>query len=106
MRALTVPKGAAMMAMAGLLVSGCQTTAPPSLPVAAAPTPSGVQAKPRPGPRRCVPRSFAGEPRYPDTDTALRNAGGAADRYQLIAAGRLLRIERLRTLERVVAGCR
>jgi hypothetical protein len=32
--------------------------------------------------------------------------GGAADRYQLMAAGRILRARRLADLEKVVDGCR
>jgi hypothetical protein len=54
----------------------------------------------------CVPRELPRAPRYPDTDQALKQAGGAADRYQLLAAGRLLREQRLALLEKVVAGCR
>jgi hypothetical protein len=54
----------------------------------------------------CIPKSFPRAPKYPDTDAALRDAGGAADRYQLMAAGRLLRDRRLADLERVVDGCR
>jgi hypothetical protein len=53
-----------------------------------------------------VPKSLPGPPGYPDTDAALRAAAGAADRYQLLAAGRILRKDRLEDLERVVAGCR
>ena len=54
----------------------------------------------------CVPRSLPPPPRYPDTAQALRDAGGAADRYQLLAAGRILRARRLAVLERVIEGCR
>jgi hypothetical protein len=54
----------------------------------------------------CVPKDLPQAPRYPDTDRALKNAGGAADRYQLMAAGRLLRERRLELLERIVAACR
>jgi hypothetical protein len=54
----------------------------------------------------CVPKSFARAPKYPDSDAALRDAGGAADRYQLLAAGRLLRLQRLADLEKIVEGCR
>jgi hypothetical protein len=53
-----------------------------------------------------VPRTLARPPKYPDTDQTLREAGGAADRYQLMAAGRLLRIQRLAELERILEGCR
>jgi hypothetical protein len=61
---------------------------------------------PPPPPKSCVPKSLAPAPKYPDSDAALRAAGGAADRYQLIAAGRLVRIDRLSVLEKIVAGCR
>jgi hypothetical protein len=53
-----------------------------------------------------VPRNLPHPPKYPDSDQALREAGGAADRYQLMAAGRLLRIQRLAELERTIEGCR
>jgi hypothetical protein len=54
----------------------------------------------------CVPKALPRAPKYPDTDAALRDAGGAADRYQLMAAGRLLRERRLAELEKIVDGCR
>jgi hypothetical protein len=54
----------------------------------------------------CVPKGFPRAPKYPDTDAALREAGGAADRYQMLAAGRILRERRLAELEKVVEGCR
>jgi hypothetical protein len=81
-------------------------------PAAAAPaSPPPVAAARAPAPARsgrtsCVPRGLAPSPRYPDTDAALRGAGGAADRYQILAAGRLLRMRRLAELERVVEACR
>lgn len=53
----------------------------------------------------CVPSNLGTEPTYPDTDEALRVAADAAERYQLTAAGRKLRIARLNELEPVVAGC-
>jgi len=59
-----------------------------------------------PPPPKCVPDDLGPPPAYPDTDQALRAAGGAADRYQLLAAGRLLRDERLAKLEEVVRKCR
>lgn len=70
------------------------------LPKPAAPPPPAPQV------RSCVPRGLGPPPRYPDTDAALRAAPGAADRYQLLAAGRLLRLQRLEELERAIAGCR
>lgn len=57
-------------------------------------------------PSKCVPDDLGAPPAYPDTDAALRDAGGAADRYQLIAAGRLLRQQRLQKLEETVKRCR
>jgi hypothetical protein len=59
-----------------------------------------------PTPLKCVPEDLGPAPAYPDTDQALRAAGGAADRYQLLAAGRLLRDDRLAKLEEVVKKCR
>jgi aspartate/methionine/tyrosine aminotransferase len=53
-----------------------------------------------------LPKALAPPPRYPDTEAALRAAGGAADRYQLLAAGRILRQQRLEELEKAIAGCR
>jgi len=59
-----------------------------------------------PRPVKCVPEELGPPPAYPDSDAALRDAGGAADRYQLLAAGRILRERRLAELEKVVEGCR
>lgn len=109
-----------LLAMAGatLALGGCQTTkrapppAPEPTPVPAPPPVVPVLILPKPAPppppppKSCVPPALGAAPRYPDTDTALRNAPGAADRYQLLAAGRILRQERLEDLERVIAGCR
>jgi hypothetical protein len=85
----------------------------PQPPAAAAPKPTPLAAPPPvvvrvpvPVKEACIPKSFPRAPKYPDTDAALRDAGGAADRYQLMAAGRLLRDRRLADLERVVDGCR
>jgi hypothetical protein len=54
----------------------------------------------------CVPKGLAGPPTYPDTAEALKEAPGAAERYQLLAAGRLLRDQRLAEVEPVISGCR
>lgn len=59
-----------------------------------------------PVPASCVSDKVPGPRDYPDTDAALKAAGGAADRYQLIAAGRLLRNQRLAETEPVIAACR
>ena len=113
-------KGALLATAAALALAGCQTLrrekprpAPPPVVAAPAPTPIIVMpprtpppAPPPPAPKSCVPKNLPPPPRYPDTDAALRAAPGAADRYQLMAAGRILRAERLDDLERVVANCR
>lgn len=104
-------------ASGAMALAGCQTTKPKAEPepptpvvVATPPPPVVVVTKPPPPPppppKSCVPRTLAPPPRYPDSDAALRNAPGAADRYQLLAAGRIVRQERLAELERVIAGCR
>lgn len=101
-----------------LALGACQSLKPkpPHLDVAGFPPPAPAPvAPPRPAPaprveapvkQACVPKTFPKAPKYPDTDQALRDAGGAADRYQLMAAGRVLRERRLAELEKVVEGCR
>jgi hypothetical protein len=80
---------------------------PPGPAEPAAKTPAPVVVKvPVPVREACVPKTLPRAPKYPDTDAALRDAGGAADRYQLMAAGRLLRERRLAELEKTVDGCR
>lgn len=111
-------KAALVIALA-VSVSGCaglkdRKPAPVVAQPPPAPTPTQVRVEPSsPKPtataapiRTCVPRTLAPPPRYPDSDVALRDAPGAADRYQLLAAGRLMRQRRLEELERIVAGCR
>lgn len=110
-----------LTAGAALALAGCQSlfrakpapvVPPPVSEPAATPPPAAAEPRvlflPRPAapPRSCVPRSLGAPPRYPDTDAALRAAPGAADRYQLLAAGRILRQQRLDELERAIAGCR
>ncbi len=53
----------------------------------------------------CVPANLAAAPEYPDTDQALRTAPDAASRYQLLYAGRKVRVARNNELEPIVAGC-
>ncbi len=100
--------------MIGLAGCGSLRTPAPAeetpVVVAAPPAPPPPPLEPPTAPRivreSCVPRSFPRAPRYPDTDQALRAAGGAADRYQLLAAGRLARARRLAELERQLDACR
>ena len=83
-----------------------QTAAAPAPVARLAAKPAPATAPPPSARTGCVPKTLPRAPRYPDTDAALRDAGGAADRYQLLAAGRLLREGRLADLERVVEACR
>lgn len=107
--------GAAILTLAGCETLRDRKVDPaPAPPVLAVRPPEVVEVeppraralRPQPPPRSCVPRGLGPPPRYPDTDAALRNAPGAADRYQLMAAGRLMRERRLAELERVIAGCK
>jgi hypothetical protein len=110
---------AAAVAACGLTLAACASLEPRPPPPAAAPVPPPPPAARAPAPREviikvpvpakeepCVPKAFPHAPKYPDTDAALREAGGAADRYQLMAAGRLLRDRRLAELEKMVDACR
>lgn len=111
---------AAVALTAALALGGCETlrrkapaepaAAPVLVPLPEPPPPPPPPKPPAapapPPPKSCVPRSLSPAPKYPDTDAALRAAPGAADRYQLMAAGRLLRQRRLQELERALAGCR
>jgi hypothetical protein len=110
-------KAAAAIVLGGAALAACASLKPKPAPVAAAPVQPPPEA-PAPAPETivkiippppktsCVPRTLPHAPKYPDTDAALRDAGGAADRYQLMAAGRLLRIRRLAELEKAVDACR
>ena len=115
----TVGRSVLLAVAVAVALSGCQTLRRPKLtpppvapPIPAPPRPTPparvivLPAPPAPAPKNCVPSTLPGPPRYPDTDAALRAAPGAADRYQLLAAGRLLRQQRLDDLERVILGCR
>lgn len=108
--------GLAGAAVAGLTMAACVTNSPrsrtPAAPLASAPPAAQAASETRvvrvivPKPVKCVPDDLGPAPAYPDNDQALRQAGGAADRYQLLAAGRILREQRLQKLEDVVRRCR
>lgn len=100
-------------------VSGCAALERPSTVHAPPPPePTAAQAPSAPAPSqkvvrvivpkavKCVPDDLGPPPAYPDSDSALLQAGGAADRYQLMAAGRILRQQRLQRLEDAVRRCR
>lgn len=55
---------------------------------------------------KCIPAGLRLAPTYPDTDAALKAAPGPGELLQLLAAGRLLRAQRLAELEPVVEACR
>jgi len=103
---------AAILTTAAL--AGCAALPPKVAPIARAPAaPPPPPAPPPkvvrvyvPKPVKCVPEDLGPPPAYPDNDAALRDAGGAADRYQLLAAGRILREQRLARLEEVIRRCR
>ncbi len=113
-------KSLVAVAACGAALGACATLKPkPAAPVAVAPAPAPARAPPAPAQpapvivkvpvpvkEACVPKTLPRAPKYPDTDAALRDAGGAADRYQMMAAGRLLRIQRLADLEKIVDSCR
>lgn len=103
------------MVVAAAALAGCASPAPwgPAAPGAQRPAAaSSGETQTRvvrvyvPRPIKCVPETLGPPPTYPDSDAALRDAGGAADRYQLLAAGRILREERLQRLEEIVRRCR
>lgn len=83
-----------------LLVAACaHTPAPPEPQVVTVEVPVPV-AQP------CVPRQVSPTPpEYVDTDDALRAARDAAERFQLLWAGRSQRNSRLAELEPVVSAC-
>jgi hypothetical protein len=76
----------------------------------------GTAAKPEPSvrivekripvPTACVTAATPQPPTYPDDDEAVRAAPSPGIRYSLIAAGRLLRIQRLAEIEPVLQACR
>jgi hypothetical protein len=114
-----VLRSVVLLTACALALGACASLKPKPKPapvVAVAPPPAPAEPAPAPAPapvvvkvpvkEACVPKTLAKPPKYPDTDAALRDAGGAADRYQLMAAGRILRERRLAELEKVVDGCR
>lgn len=58
-----------------------------------------------PVPMPCVPKTLGPPPQYVDTDDKLRAARDAAERYQLVYAGRVQRNSRLGEIEPVIRSC-
>lgn len=96
--------------MGAVALAGCadlpRAPFPSAAKAPAPPPPAKIVRVYVPRPVKCVPQDLGPPPAYPDTDSALRDAGGAADRYQLLAAGRILREQRLARLEEVIRRCR
>lgn len=84
-----------------LTLAACATTPPP------VPEPIiKIQTVYVPGPAlACVPKELLGAPTYVDSDQALLSAADAAERFQLLFAGRMQRDARLREIEPVISSC-
>lgn len=82
-----------------LFLAGCATTRPaePTVVTQKVDVPVAVS---------CVPANLPDAPQYVDTDAALKAAPDAAERFRLIAAGRLQRQSRLAVVEPVINSCR
>ena len=95
MRALHIV--AAVVAWPLLTAGSCATTREPEVRIVE------VQV---PVPTACVPKALGPTPSYPNTDAAIRASAGPGDLLQLLAAGRLLRSQRLAETEPVITTCR
>lgn len=59
-----------------------------------------------PGPALpCVPKELGAPPVYVDSDSILQKAADAAERFQLLFAGRMQREARLNEIEPVILSC-
>lgn len=83
--------------LAVFALAGCTTGREPEIRTVEVKTPVAVS---------CVPKNLGPEPVYPDTDKAIRDTAGADEMLKLLAAGRLLRVQRAKETEPVIAGCR
>lgn len=54
----------------------------------------------------CVPARTPGSTAFVGTDAALKSAAGPEDRFQLLAAGRVQRNQRLAIVEPILKSCR
>lgn len=94
-------KPAALALLIALAVSACATRPEPR------PDPVvSVQYVDRPVAVPCVSTSIGDPPTYSDSDDALRAAPDAAERYRLVALGRVERTGRLEVLEAALSVCR
>lgn len=68
--------------------------------------PAAVAEKAVPMPVACVSNQTPPPSGYPDTDAALKAAKNFAERYGLLARGRILRDQRLAEVEPLIQACR
>lgn len=89
----------ATFALLAMVLAGCATKAPPEpiIKVVEVKVPIAID---------CVPKGTPEPGAYVDTDAALKAAAGPEDRFQLIAAGRIQRNQRLAIVEPILRGCR
>lgn len=83
---------------AAFLLAGCAST-PPEPVIVTKEVKVAV-------PVSCVPAKTPEPPAYVDTDAALKSAAGPEDRFQLLAAGRIQRIQRQAVTEPIIRACR
>ena len=89
-----------LVILAALVAAACAEKTPPAEPIIKT-VEVGV-----PGPTQpCVPKKLGAAPEYADSDSALRKAVDAAERYMLLWAGRSQRIAREQELNVVIDGC-
>lgn len=86
----------------GIVLVACGTTGQPPKPQPVIKTVEVLV----PVAKSCVPKNLAAPPVYVDSDEALKAAKGPAERYLLMAAGRLQRIARLGEVEPTIEICR
>lgn len=87
-----------LYAALALAAAGCQT---PQVEKPVAPVEKAV-----PTPTACVSNQTPPPSGYPDTDAALKAAKNFAERYGLLARGRILRDQRLAEVEPLIQACR
>ncbi len=64
-----------------------------------------IREVPVPVAQPCVPEDLKDPPAYVDTDKALVGAADAAERLQLLYAGRAQRVARLHEIEPIIEAC-
>lgn len=86
------------LGVAALILAGCAGKA-------VEPEIRTVQVK-VPTPVYCLPAAFPDPPEAPDSEKALKAAPSGAERYQMIAAGRLLDRQWIKEIRPYLHGCR